>query len=305
MTTQKRSRIVVLSGLSGSGKTTASKALEDAGYFCIDNLPLALVPRLIDLAEAQHGALDRLALVIDAREPGQLTGLAETLQNLAGEASSLYVIFLTADEETLVRRYSETRRRHPFSPGDVREGIRKESALLEPIRNAAHIVLDSSRLSIYELRAEVLAVVGESATPRETGVAVMSFGFKHGIPGEADLVFDVRFLPNPFYQPHLRELVGLDPAVRDYVLSQPDAAPFLERVADLLRFLLPRYEKAGKTIVTVAIGCTGGQHRSVALSHALVDRLTRDGLHVTARHRDARFNRAEPIPAQDPEEEIE
>jgi RNase adapter protein RapZ len=287
-----RPHILIISGLSGSGKTTAIQALEDAGFFCVDNLPLSLMPKLIELAEAESGgALSRLALGIDARERGQLSAFASHVRSLIAEGTDIKTIFLTADEEVLIRRYNETRRRHPFSETSVRDGIEREAAIVRPVRDAADVILDTTRLNIHELRREVLAAAGEKVAEQPLSITVMSFGFKHGVPPEADMIFDARFLPNPYYQPALRDLTGLDRSVRDFVFNGPDATPFVTHVLDFLGFVLPKYRTTGKNYLTIAIGCTGGQHRSVALAQTTAERLTQTGFRATARHRDAHFNR--------------
>jgi UPF0042 nucleotide-binding protein len=261
--------ILVVTGLSGSGKSTAIRALEDAGWFCIDNLPAPLLLKVTELGGTQN----RLAFGIDAREGSYLAEAPQALDEARRAGHHVAVLYLESSDEVLTRRYSETRRRHPLADqGGVAEGIAKERALLQPLREHAEHVLDTSSMTVHELRRQVMARF--SANPAgQLAVTVMSFGFKYGVPSNADLVFDVRFLPNPFFVPELKAFTGKEPRVAHYVLDRPDAWEFLDRVFELLAFLVPRYQKEGKTYLTVAIGCTGGKHRSVAVAQALTERL--------------------------------
>jgi UPF0042 nucleotide-binding protein len=265
--------ILVITGLSGSGKSTAIRALEDAGWFCIDNLPAPLLVKVTELG----GAQERLAFGIDAREGSFLQEAPQALDEARRAGHHVDVLFLDSSDEALTRRYSETRRRHPLADkGGVAEGIARERALLQPLRDTAEHVLDTSTMTVHELRRQVMTRF--SPTPAgQLAVTVMSFGFKYGVPSNADLVFDVRFLPNPFFVPELKAFTGKEPRVAQFVLDRPDAWDFLDRVAGLLGFLLPRYQKEGKTYLTVAVGCTGGKHRSVAIAQALAERLKESG----------------------------
>jgi UPF0042 nucleotide-binding protein len=255
--------------MSGSGKSTAIRALEDAGWFCIDNLPAPLLVKVTELA----GAHDRLAFGIDAREGSYLKDAPEVLSEARRAGHRVEVLFLDSSDEALTRRYSETRRRHPLAEkGGVAEGIAKERALLGALREHAEHVLDTSSMTVHELRRQVMARFAPSATG-QPAMTVMSFGFKYGVPSNADLVFDVRFLPNPFFVPELKALTGRDERVAHFVLDRPDTWEFLDRTFDLLAFLVPRYQREGKAYLTVAIGCTGGKHRSVAVARALAQRL--------------------------------
>lgn len=261
--------ILVVTGLSGSGKSTAIRALEDAGWFCIDNLPAPLLLKVTELG----GAKNRLAFGIDAREGSYLKEAPQALDEARRAGHQVDVLFLDSSDEALTRRYSETRRRHPLADkGGVAEGIAKERALLEPLREHAEHVLDTSSMTVHELRRQVMARFSANTTG-QLAVTVMSFGFKYGVPSNADLVFDVRFLPNPFFVPELKAFTGKEPRVAHFVLDRPDAWEFLDRTYELLAFLLPRYQKEGKTYLTVAVGCTGGKHRSVAIAQALAERL--------------------------------
>ncbi|MCA3012788.1 MAG: RNase adapter RapZ [Myxococcaceae bacterium] len=262
-------RIIVITGMSGAGKSTAIRALEDSGFSCIDNLPAPLLMKVTELGDATQ----RLAFVIDAREGEFLKDAPRAIDEARRAGHDVQVLFLDASDEAITRRFSETRRRHPLSErGTVADGLAKERGLLTELREAAEHVLDTSTMTVHELRRQVMARFGV-ASSAELAVTVMSFGFKYGVPSNADLVLDVRFLPNPFFVPELKAFTGKDPRVAQFVLAQEGVTEFLERVEGLLGFLLPRYQKEGKSYLTVAIGCTGGKHRSVALAQVLSDRL--------------------------------
>lgn len=278
-------RIVVLTGMSGSGKSTAIRALEDAGYFCIDNLPVLLVPRLTELAEL-GGSATRLGLVIDAREGTMLAEAPRVLADLRREGHEVAVLFLDASDESLQRRFSETRRRHPLAPeGSVTEGLRRERQMLRELRLMADQVIDTSALTVHDLKREVQARFTEEGQ-QEPNLTLLSFGYRYGVPPQADLMLDLRFLPNPYFVPELKGLTGLDPRVSRYVLEADGAQDFLERVQSLCEFLFPRYQREGKAYLTVALGCTGGKHRSVALVEELLRRLRGAFPRIRARHRD-------------------
>ena len=260
--------ILVITGMSGSGKSTLVRALEDAGWFCIDNLPAPLLPKVAELG----GGQDRLAFVVDVREGQYLHDAPVALEELRRAGHHLEVLFLDASDEALVRRYSETRRRHPLGGAEgVQEGIARERRALAVLREHAEHVLDTSTLTVHELRRQVM---GRFTQDSKAGLAltVMSFGFKYGVPSNADLVFDVRFLPNPFFVPDLKMLTGKDERVARFVLEHPDAAEFLGKALAFLEFLVPRYQREGKAYLTVAVGCTGGKHRSVAIAAALAEK---------------------------------
>jgi UPF0042 nucleotide-binding protein len=280
-------QVVILTGVSGSGKSTALRALEDAGFYCVDNLPIVFLEKLLELSGHTAGEVSRIALVVDAREGRFLIEAPRVIQELRQQGADVEVIFLDASDESLVRRYSETRRRHPLAGegGTVPDGIATERQAIAELKSIADEVIDTTTLNVHELKRLVTRrfVVGEGA---KLGVTVVSFGFRFGIPPHADLVLDVRFLPNPFFIPELKPFPGTDPRVRDYVLGQPDAKAFLERLLDLAGFLLPRYRNEGKSYLTIAIGCTGGKHRSVALAGALSERLEAAGQPVRLWHRD-------------------
>lgn len=261
--------IVVITGMSGAGKSTAIRALEDSGYSCVDNLPAPLLLKVTELG-GQH---PRLAFVIDAREGEYLKDAPRILDEARRAGHDVQVLFLDAADDALTRRYSETRRRHPLSgKGTVADGLGIERSLLRELREGAEHVLDTTSMTVHELRRQVIARFGQQGT-HELAVTVMSFGFKYGVPSNADLVFDVRFMPNPYFVPELKALTGKDERVAAYVIDRPDAWEFLDHVAGLMGFLLPRFQKEGKSYLTVAIGCTGGKHRSVAISKVLAERL--------------------------------
>ena len=282
-----RPRLLVISGLSGSGKSTAANALEDIGYYCVDNLPLPLLRTFLADPLAQVGDRRLIAVVTDVRAPGSAEMLPELLAEIDRRSFELTVVFLEATEDTLLRRYSETRRSHPIGAGErpVIDGIRREKELLAPLRGLADLILDSSEWSVHDVRREIYREFAEGPGATLT-VSLVSFGFKHGIPAGSDLVFDVRFLVNPHFIPDLRELSGVDRQVQDFLTTQADFRELADRLDDFLAFLLPRYQRENRSYVTLAIGCTGGRHRSVALCERLASRLERPDWHVRLRHRD-------------------
>ncbi len=260
--------ILVITGMSGSGKSTAIRALEDAGWFCIDNLPAPLLMKVTELGESR----DQLAFVIDVREGQFLKDAPRAIEEARRAGHKVEVLFLDSSDDALTRRYSETRRRHPLSAaGSVAEGIAREREALRELREQAEHVVDTSSINVHELRRQVTARFG--TTSHGLSVSVMSFGFKYGVPSNADIVLDVRFLPNPFFVPELKAFTGRDPNVAAFVLDRPDSWVFLDKAYDMLEFLIPRFQREGKSYLTVAIGCTGGKHRSVAIAHALTQRL--------------------------------
>lgn len=281
-------QLVVVTGLSGAGKSQAIHALEDLGFFCIDNLPVALIPTFVDLTVREEDAHQRVAVVVDVRE-AKLSRFPAAYAKLRRRTDlKTTLVFLEADAGTLVRRFSETRRPHPLGRGRTpAESVSEERRQMAPIRKLADHVIDTTRLSVHELRRQMLTLGGGTPDRTPLAVTLLSFGFKRGVPAEADLVLDVRFLKNPHFVPRLRPLSGLDTAVSRYVLRAPAAAKFLSLTTSLLRFLLPQYVAEGKAYLTVAIGCTGGRHRSVAISEALGRALQRTrGVHLRVKHRD-------------------
>lgn len=280
--------LVVLSGLSGSGKTTALRALEDAGYLCVDNLPTALLETFIRLAE-ENSSVDKVAVVMDVREVSFGSDVARHLDKLQTTGQSLRLIYFDANDDRLITRFKETRRKHPLiaigEAQTVAEAIKLERTWLQPIRVRASTVIDSSELTVHDLKRR-LRDMFVSADERQLTLHLLSFGFRHGIPAEADFVFDVRFIPNPYFVESLREQRGLDAEVSSYVLSQPAAAMMLGHIGTMVRDVLPHAEQEGKVQMTVAIGCTGGHHRSVALIEALAIHLGTRGHHALVTHRD-------------------
>jgi UPF0042 nucleotide-binding protein len=280
--------LVVLSGVSGSGKTTALHALEDAGYFCIDNLPSSLLGSFLEGAVAREG-LDHVALVTDIRATTHDPDVGARLEELRASGQPLRVVFLDSADDKIISRFKETRRRHPLiASGEVKaigDAIKLERQRLQPIRDLADMVIDTTAMTVHDLRRRIRALFVD---PLKQGLAVhvLSFGFRRGLPPEADFVFDVRFLKNPYFQPDLRPLSGLDNPVSRYVFDQPEAPRLLERIASLMKDVLPLMEREGRPNVTVAIGCTGGQHRSVALSESLREQLDPLGYEVLCFHRD-------------------
>ena len=278
-------QLVVVSGLAGAGKTTAARALEDIGFFVVDNLPPQLIETMLAMADA-GGALKKIAFVIDAREPQFLKDFGPTWDRLRSSDRERMLLFFDCSDDVLVRRFKETRRRHPLDDGTgVVAAIARERALLTDMSMRADAIVDTRELSVHELKRVVLDRFSEAGARRQV-LTVMSFGYKHGLPQELDLCFDVRFLPNPFFAEGLRPLSGLDAPVARYVLDQPDAIAFLDQVETMLEFLVPRFEHEGKSYVTVAIGCTGGRHRSPALAAALAERLSTRSEGVRLVHRD-------------------
>jgi UPF0042 nucleotide-binding protein len=285
-------RVVFVSGLSGSGRTTAMNALEDLGFYCVDNLPAQLTRQFLDLCAQAEPSIERVALAIDAREARFLRELPPVIDELRQSSEArVRLLFLDCATEVLVDRYRETRRVHPLSPsGSVEEGIARERELLAEIARLADLRLDSSDLNVHELRRAIGEWAGAGEAARGPVLSLVSFGFRHGLPRGADLVFDVRFLPNPHFEPQLRPRTGLDQEVAHFVVDAAAARELLERLRSLLAFLLPLYEREGKSYLTVAIGCTGGRHRSVAVLEALAEQLRRLGHNVSITHRDVEKN---------------
>lgn len=275
-------QLVVLTGLSGAGKTTALHALEDLDFYCADNLPIPLVPQLIELL-ARPGKIRRAALVVDARSGEFLERSTEVLAAVRAAGHTVEVLFLDAPDEVLIRRFSETRRRHPLPAADIRAALQDERRRLSELRSSADMVISTGAMTVHALRAVVLDRYRQGAGGPL--VTLLSFGFKHGLPAEADVVLDARFLPNPYFVPELSAGTGRDPAVRDYVLASEEANLFLDRATELLALSVRGFQREGKAYATLAIGCTGGRHRSVALAEELARRLGHLA-RTTVRHRD-------------------
>jgi len=281
----QRGELVILTGMSGSGKLSALKAFEDLGYYSVDNLPLEMIPRFADLVR-QSAEIERAALVVDVREGIRLERFPVILKQVR-KILPTRVVFLEASEDALVRRYSETRRPHPMGREEtVMHSIRAERKRLDPIRNVSDIVLATTKFNVHELRTHINEQFEQVTGTSELTISVTSFGFKNGIPAEADLVFDVRFLPNPHFVPELRNLTGRHAKVARYIRKFPQTLEFMDKTEDLLRFLLPHYLMEGTTYLTVSFGCTGGQHRSVFIAEEITKRLSALDFRVKALHRD-------------------
>jgi len=277
--------LVIITGMSGSGKASVLKAFEDLGYYCVDNLPVELIPRFAEMA-LQSGEIRRTALVVDVREGSKLEKLPGILKAVRRMIPTK-VTFLEASDAVLLRRYSETRRPHPLgTDAPVNASLKAERRRLARIRALADIVIDTSRFNVHELRAHVTELFREPSAERSILVSSVSFGFRHGVPEDADLVFDVRFLPNPHFVPEFRGLTGRHPRVAKYIRSFPQTQEFVQRISDLLVYLLPHYIREGKSYLTIAFGCTGGQHRSVMIAEEVGKRLHKAGYRVKVVHRD-------------------
>jgi UPF0042 nucleotide-binding protein len=263
-------RVVLISGLSGSGKTTAIKALEDMGFYCVDNLPIVLFPKFVELCSQSAGEITKAALVIDIRGKEFLEGSRQIIQQLRGEGYLIEILFLESTDEILVRRYRETRRQHPLAIGrPVLDGIQSEREGLEVMRDMADKVIDTSEFNVHELQDEIRKYFSNESRLRKMTVTLLSFGYSYGIPHEADLLVDVRFLPNPYFIEELKRLTGEDPRVSEYVLKWDETREFLRRFQELAEYLIPLYKKEGKTYLTIAIGCTGGRHRSIVVANTV------------------------------------
>ena len=278
---------VVITGLSGAGKSYAIKCFEDMGFFCVDNLPTTLIPTFADLAARSSQKVYRVALGVDVREGEYLSHLLDAIAELKRRGHAVEVLFIEASEEALVRRYHETRRRHPLAgEGNMLDAIRAERKAMAHMREIADRIVDTSSSTVHQFKAQLVELYGTPKARPGLATSLVSFGFKHGIPFDADLVFDVRFLPNPHFVEGLRALDGRDPRVHDFIFQHAESGELLDRLRDLLRFLLPRYEREGKAYLTIAIGCTGGRHRSVAFAEALRGFLDGLGFLTSVVHRD-------------------
>lgn len=281
-----RGELVIITGMSGSGKASVLKAFEDLGYYCVDNLPVGLIPRFAELA-GQSAETSRTALVVDVREGRQLEELPAIVKSVR-KILSTRMLFLEASDAVLLRRYSETRRPHPLGTDNpVKAAVRAERRRLRRIRSLADLVIDTSGFNVHELRSHIIELFQKKEKGRNILVSCVSFGFKHGVPEDADLVFDVRFLPNPHFVPEFRPLTGRHPKVAKYIRSFPQTAEFIQRISELLIYLLPHYIHEGKSYLTIAFGCTGGQHRSVMIAEDVAKRLKHAGYRVKVAHRDS------------------
>jgi len=283
----ERPHLVLITGMAGAGRSQASKALEDLGYFVIDNLPAELISDVVARADLPESAHTRLSVVVDTRGGMDFDELELVMQRLAADGVPTTTLFLDADDDVLTKRFEETRRPHPVPGATLVESIAEERRILEGVRSGADLEIDTSELNVHELRSLITASFADGVEDHPLRVSVTSFGFKHGLPRGSDLVFDVRFLPNPHWVEELRPLTGLDDAVKDHVLGHADTREFLERLNDILTFLVPKYQREGKSYLTIAIGCTGGRHRSVAIAEHVAAHLRElDDIEVAARHRD-------------------
>ena len=282
-------RFVIVTGMSGAGKSTTLKMMEDMGYFCVDNMPIPLMTKLTELLIVPNGEITKIALGLDIRSGQNLRALDQVLDELEKAKIPLEILFLESNDDTLVKRYKETRRFHPLSgkDGRVEEGIKEERKRLEFLRERADYLIDSSHMLTRELRAELSKIFVENKEYKNLYISVLSFGFKYGIPADADLVFDVRFLPNPYYIDELRPKSGNDKEVREYVMDNDKARIFLAKLTDMVEFLIPNYVQEGKTQLVIGIGCTGGKHRSVTLANELYEALSKnDNYGIRIEHRD-------------------
>ncbi len=286
-------RFVVVTGMSGGGKSTALKMLEDAGFYCVDNLPVSLIDKFMELIVTPNSEITKVALGLDVRAGQSFEDAAEVLSKIKERGYKLEILFMEADESVLIKRYKETRRLHPLAPNDrVEEGVRRERKVLEDMRTQADYIIDTTHLLTRELKEELDRIFVQNKEYNSLMVTVMSFGFKHGIPTDADLVFDVRFLPNPFYIDELKTKTGNDKEVQDFVMGSPEAEQFMTKLEEMLQFLIPYYIREGKYRLVVAIGCTGGKHRSVTLANQLYGRMKDKGSYgIKLYHRDV-YNRS-------------
>lgn len=281
-------RFVVVTGMSGGGKRTALKMLEDAGYYCVDNMPVSLIPKFVELITMPGNEISKVALGLDVRADSSFEDATKSMQELKSSNHNVEILFMEADNECLIKRYKESRRMHPLSmEGRIEDGVMQERKVLETIKNNADYIIDTSKLLTRELKEELDRIFVYDEKYNSLIVNVMSFGFKNGIPSDADLVFDVRFLPNPFYIDELKHKTGNDKEVQDYVMSFQESHEFMDKLYDMISFLLPNYLKEGKYRLVVAIGCTGGKHRSVTIANELYGRLKNSGeFGTTLFHRD-------------------
>jgi RNase adapter protein RapZ len=276
--------LVIISGVSGSGKSTAMNVLEDLGYYCVDNLPMTLLPKFIELCENSQGDINKVALAVDIREGVFFEGSPEIIRDLKEKGHPIDVIFLDSSDTTLIRRYKETRRKHPLSAdGNILEGISRERAMLKDLKELSSYYIDTTDYNVHQLK-ELIKNRFDKSFSQNLLINILSFGYKHGYPYDADMIFDVRFLPNPFFIEELKDLNGLDKEIAEFIMSKEDTKEYIKKLTEFLEFLIPRYEKEGKTYLTIAIGCTGGKHRSVVIAKQLSEHFSR--LSPVTIHRD-------------------
>ena len=281
-------RFIIVTGLSGAGKSEATNALEDMGYFCVDNLPPKLIKKFAEVCKQSKGSIDKAALVMDIRGGIFFDDLFESLSELSKEQFQYEILFLDTSDEVLVKRFKEKRRSHPLAPGGrVITGIELERQKLRDVKDKADVIIDTSKYAIKDLREEMARKFGDKEMPeKQMAITILSFGFKYGIPVDSDLVFDVRFIPNPFYIPELKPFSGNDEPVKNYVMEQTETQTFLEKANDMFEFLIPNYQKEGKRQLIISIGCTGGRHRSVAIANSIYEALRANNHDVYIEHRD-------------------
>ena len=281
-------RFIIVTGLSGAGKSEATNALEDMGYFCVDNLPPKLIKKFAEVCKQSKGSIDKVALVMDIRGGIFFDDLFESLSELSKEQFQYEILFLDTSDEVLVKRFKEKRRSHPLAPGGrVITGIELERQKLRDVKDKADVIIDTSKYAIKDLREEMARKFGDKEMPeKQMAITILSFGFKYGIPVDLDLVFDVRFIPNPFYIPELKPFSGNDEPVKNYVMEQTETQTFLQKANDMFEFLIPNYQKEGKRQLIISIGCTGGRHRSVAIANSIYETLRANNHDVYIEHRD-------------------
>ena len=281
-------RFIIVTGLSGAGKSEATNALEDMGYFCVDNLPPKLIKKFAEVCKQSKGSIDKVALVMDMRGGIFFDDLFESLSELSKEQFQYEILFLDTSDEVLVKRFKEKRRSHPLAPGGrVITGIELERQKLRDVKDKADVIIDTSKYAIKDLREEMARKFGDKEMPeKQMAITILSFGFKYGIPVDSDLVFDVRFIPNPFYIPELKPFSGNDEPVKNYVMEQTETQTFLQKANDMFEFLIPNYQKEGKRQLIISIGCTGGRHRSVAIANSIYETLRANNHDVYIEHRD-------------------
>ena len=281
-------RFIIVTGLSGAGKSEATNTLEDMGYFCVDNLPPKLIKKFAEVCKQSQGSIDKVALVMDIRGGIFFDDLFESLSELSKEQFQYEILFLDTSDEVLVKRFKEKRRSHPLAPGGrVITGIELERQKLREVKDKADVIIDTSKYAIKDLREEMARKFGDKEMPeKQMAITILSFGFKYGIPVDSDLVFDVRFIPNPFYIPELKPFSGNDEPVKNYVMEQTETQTFLQKANDMFEFLIPNYQKEGKRQLIISIGCTGGRHRSVAIANSIYETLRANNHDVYIEHRD-------------------
>jgi UPF0042 nucleotide-binding protein len=283
----KKLKIIIITGLSGSGKSTAISAFEDAGFYCVDNMPVALLPKFLELPIESDSEIAGLAFVMDLREKSFLSKYSFVFDSLKKKGYRFEILFLEADEETLLKRYSQTRRHHPLSQDkSLLEGIRIEQEQLKNLKITADRIIDTSRYNVHNLKSVINYIAQQSKNFAPMKINILSFGFKYGTPHDASLIMDVRFLANPYFVPELKALNGKNPEIKNYVLNNDEARRFLKKYLDLLDYLIPSYEKEGKSYLTIAIGCTGGRHRSVSIAEAIFEHIKKPGRQIIITHRD-------------------